>query len=38
MLAIIEYIRKNGLDKAISEFNLICKEYEHKILLKYVIY
>ena len=35
MLAIIEYIRKNGLEKAISEFNLICKEYEHKILLKY---
>jgi hypothetical protein len=35
MLAIIEYIRKNSLEKAISEFNLVCKEYEHKILLKY---
>jgi hypothetical protein len=35
MLAIIEYIRKNGLEKAISEFNLVCKEYEYKVLLKY---
>ena len=35
MLAIIEYIKNNGLEKAISEFNLVCKEYEHKILLKY---
>jgi len=35
MLSIVEYINKNGLDKAISEFNLVCKEYEHKVLLKY---
>lgn len=35
MLSIIRYIKKNGLEKAISEFNLICKEYEHKVLLKY---
>lgn len=35
MLAIIEYIRKNGLNKAVSEFKLIVKEYDNKILLKY---
>lgn len=35
MLAIIEYIKKNGLEKAISEFKLVRKEYEHKVLLKY---
>jgi hypothetical protein len=35
MLAIVNYIKKNGLEKAISEFKLVCKEYEHKILLKY---
>jgi hypothetical protein len=35
MLAIVEYINKNGLNKAVSEFKLIVKEYEHKILLKY---
>ena len=35
MLAIVEYIKKYTLEKAISEFNLVCKEYEHKVLLKY---
>ncbi len=35
MLAIVDYIKKNGLEKAISEFKLVCKEYEHKVLLKY---
>lgn len=35
MLSIIRYIKKNGLEKAISEFNLICKYYPSKILLKY---
>jgi hypothetical protein len=38
MLAIVDYIKKYGLNKAVSEFKLIVKEYEHKILLKYVIY
>ena len=35
MLAIIEYIKEHGLNKAVSEFKLVVKEYEHKILLKY---
>jgi hypothetical protein len=35
MLAIVDYIKKNSLEQAISEFKLICKEYEHKVLLKY---
>ena len=35
MLSIIRYIKKNGLEKAISEFSLICKHYPSKILLKY---
>ena len=35
MLKIQEYLKKHGLEKAISVFNLICKEYEHKILVKY---
>lgn len=35
MLTIVKYIKKYGLEKSISKFNLICKEYEHKILLKY---
>jgi hypothetical protein len=35
MLSIIRYIKKNGLEKAISEFNLVCKHYPSKILLKY---
>ena len=35
MLAIQEYIKKHGIDKTISDFSLICKEYNHKILLKY---
>lgn len=35
MLAIQEYIKKHGIDKAISDFNLKSREYENKILLKY---
>lgn len=35
MLKIIEYIKEYGLNKAVSEFKLIVKEYDNKILLKY---
>ena len=35
MLAIEKYIKKNGLEKAISNFKLKTREYDHKILLKY---
>ena len=35
MLAIIEYIKKNGLEKAINNFKLKTKDYPSKILLKY---
>lgn len=35
MLAIEKYIKKHGLDKAISNFKLKTREYDHKILLKY---
>jgi len=34
-LAIVTYIKKFGLAKAIDEFKLKCKVHEHKILLKY---
>lgn len=34
-LAIVKYIKANGLEKAISYFNLKSREYENKILLKY---
>jgi hypothetical protein len=34
-LAIITYIKENGLAKAIKEFNLITRVYDSKILLKY---
>jgi len=34
-LALIKYIKANGLAKAIKDFNLVCKVYENKILLKY---
>lgn len=34
-LNIVTYIKKHGLAKAINEFKLICKTYDHKILLKY---
>lgn len=34
-LNIVTYIKKYGLEKTISDFNLICKDYGHKILLKY---
>ena len=35
MLAIQEYIRKNGISKTISDFKLKFREYDGKILLKY---
>ena len=34
-LALLKFIKANGLAKAIKEFNLVCKVYENKILLKY---
>lgn len=36
MLAIIKYIKENGLAKAIEKFKLKAKVYENKIHLKYV--
>jgi len=35
MLAIQNYLRTHGLEKAINDFSLICKHYPSKILLKY---
>ena len=35
MLAIQKYIIENGLESAIDKFKLICRDYGHKILLKY---
>jgi T4 RnlA family RNA ligase len=35
VLKIQEYLRKNGLAKAIQEFKLKTRIYEHKVLLKY---
>lgn len=35
MLKIQEFIRANGIEKAISKFNLKTRVYENKILLKY---
>lgn len=35
MLSIIEYIKANGLAKALTEFRLKTREYENKILIKY---
>jgi len=35
MLSIIKYIKENGLDKAVSEFKLKTRDYEHKVLIKY---
>jgi hypothetical protein len=35
MLSIINYIKANGLNKAVSNFRLKTKEYENKILIKY---
>jgi len=34
-LAIVTYIKAYGLDKAIIDFELKCKEYDKKVLLKY---
>jgi hypothetical protein len=35
MLAIQKYIKENGLVKTINDFNLVCKYYPSKVLLKY---
>lgn len=35
MLSIVQYIKKNGLEKAINNFKLKIKDYPSKILLKY---
>lgn len=34
-LNIVRFIKQHGLAKAISTFKLVCKVYDHKILLKY---
>lgn len=34
-LSIVKHIKKYGLEKTVSSFNLICKEYDHKVILKY---
>tara|TARA_R110000796_G_scaffold248124_2_gene374544 strand:- start:7290 stop:8432 length:1143 start_codon:yes stop_codon:yes gene_type:complete len=34
-LKIVEYIREFGLDDAVATFKLKCKDYPHKVLLKY---
>ncbi len=35
MLKIQTYLKTHGLEKTVSDFNLILKEYDNKILLKY---
>lgn len=35
MLRIVDYIKEFGLDRTILDFNLICRVYDKKILLKY---
>lgn len=35
MLAIQKYIYEHGLEKAVSDFKLVLKDYPHKVLLKY---
>lgn len=35
MLKIVEYLKAHGLEKTVSDFNLIVREYPHKVLLKY---
>lgn len=35
MLKIQKFIKENGFEKAVKEFQLKTREYEHKILLKY---
>ena len=34
-LSIVKYIKEHGLDNAVHTFKLKCKDYGHKILLKY---
>jgi hypothetical protein len=34
-LAIVRYIKKHGIDKAINDFKLKTRDYSSKILLKY---
>src|ERR1017187_855938 len=35
MLAIVKYLKENGLEKAIEAFSLKTRVYDNKILLKY---
>lgn len=35
MLAVIKYIKENGLDKTLSDFKLKSRDYGHKVLIKY---
>lgn len=35
MLKIIDYIKENGLEKALREFKLKSREYDNKVLIKY---
>ena len=35
MLKIQKYLIEHGLTKTVSDFKLVCKEYNHKVLLKY---
>jgi hypothetical protein len=37
MLKIQKFIKENGFEKAVKEFQLKTREYEHKVLLKYEI-
>jgi hypothetical protein len=34
-LSVVTYIKKHGLEKTVEDFKLKCKDYGHKILLKY---
>lgn len=34
-LAIVSYLKKHGLEKAVKTFNLKTREYDNKVLLKY---
>jgi hypothetical protein len=34
-LSIVTYIKTHGLEKAVKDFKLKMKDYDHKILLKY---
>lgn len=34
-LQIVKYLKEHGLDKTVSDFKLKCREYPHKVILKY---